>query len=82
MHKHERSVSSDPELAAASRLDTPSADVCELMNQFVWDEMIKNHVRGRDRDKTDTLPELNCVSVVAERYEEVLKKAGTHPPDL
>lgn len=44
--------------------------------------MIKNHVRGRDRDKTDTLPELNCVSVVAERYEEVLKKAGTHPPDL
>lgn len=57
MHKHERSVSSDPELAAASRLDTPSADVYELMNQFVCDRMIKNHVRKKETEKTDILPD-------------------------
>lgn len=73
MHKHERSVSSDPELAAASRLDTPSADVYELMNQFVCDRMIKNHVRERDRKNRYSAR--FCQSVVLERIWGGIKKS-------
>ena len=81
MHKHERSVSSDPELAAASRLDTPSADVYELMNQFVWDKMIKNHVREKKTEKTDILPDSVWV-LLQKDMRRYSKKAGRHPPDL